>query len=128
MIAAAVLVLALVQWLFFAGRLMLSRDTARTQAPFLVSTMVTALLWMSAAAWWSGSRRTGGSAPQIARAGCSAIRDGMRASEVAKTMGAPSKKLSESDMRGPGAEAWVYENAGCVAHVLNNRVRSVDVQ
>jgi hypothetical protein len=125
LISAAIVVIALLQWLFFWARFVLRRDGSKGRASFLLSTMAMALVWTSLAAVWAGVQHVDRRGA-LRRAGCAAIRQGMSAAELEKVMQSPARKVTEADTRGPGAESWVYDSAGCVAHVLNNRVRAVD--
>ncbi len=124
LIPAVIIVAALLQWLFFGARVLFRANTA-SETSFKLSTMAMAVVWMCIAAAWSVSRPAGGGGT-VQRAGCAAIREGVSVSEVEKAVGSASRKVPEGDTRGPGAEAWVYEDAGCIAHVLDNRVRSVE--
>ena len=122
----ALIVLALVQWLGFWYRMTFRRGDGRdAETSFLVSTLVLALVWVYADPSWRGRRAPVVQATEQKR-GCAVIHEGMPESEVSKAMGAPARRVSEADTRGPNAEAWVYEDARCVAHLLDRRVRSVD--
>jgi len=63
----------------------------------------------------------------VAGSGCPAsASEGTKASSVRSDMGEPTRVVKEDDTRGPGAEAWVYEQSRCVVHTLNDQVDSVD--
>jgi hypothetical protein len=114
----------LFQWLVFLG-LHIRRLSRSTEMMFLISTVVMAFTWTLLAAHWRLSDRSADETV-IRRQGCAAVVLGMSVTKLRTVMGPPSRTVSEADARGPGAEAWVYDNAGCVAHVLNESVRAID--
>jgi hypothetical protein len=120
-----VLAVLLFQWLVFMG-LHIRRLSRPTETMFLVSTVVMAFAWTMLAVQWRLSDRTANKTAVVRRQGCAAVQLGMSVTKLRTAMGSPARTVSESDERGPGAEAWVYDNAGCVAHVLNEQVRAID--
>lgn len=122
------LILALVQWLGFWERMTFRRGDGRdAETSFLISTLVLALVWVYADPSWRVRRTPVAQSEQQTR-GCAVLHEGMSEAQVTKAMGAPVRKVSEADTRGPNAEAWVYDDARCVAHLLDRRVRSVDYE
>lgn len=62
----------------------------------------------------------------VPRISCASIAAGMTASEVEAKIGKPDRKVSEEETRGPGAQAYVYENSRCAIHLLDEKVESVE--
>jgi hypothetical protein len=119
--------LALLQWLLFWARMMRRPGRSSSETAFLLSTLAVAIVWVCAGPQWNrGGIATAGTSA-ITR-GCAAARQGMPSAELQKAMGDPARRVTEVDTRGPGAEAWVYDDARCIAHVLNEHVRSVDYE
>ena len=118
-----VLAALLFQWLVFLG-LHIRRLSRPTETMFLTSTVVLAFAWTLLAVHWHLNDRS--SDETVIRKGCALVQLGMPATRLRAVMGPPTRTVSEADARGPGAEAWVYDNAGCVAHVLNESVRAID--
>lgn len=123
MAATIILVLAVVQWIAFSVRYVVKRDAEHA---LLVSSFVMAVVWLFVApqrAAQPAATPTAVAAPR--GASCATIILGMPEDELRGKMGTPSSIVTEADTQGPGADAWVYANAGCVAHMLNGRVRAV---
>jgi len=57
---------------------------------------------------------------------CASLSLGMKGSQVKKLMGEPDEIRSEEDVRGPEAQAWVYNASRCAVHVLSGRVDFID--
>ncbi len=115
---------ALLLWLPFWWRVVFRRNDSKGEVGFLMATVLLALVWTGIATARSEKHEV-----SIATArGCAVLREGMTKAEMTLKMGDPSRKVTEADTRGPGAEAWVYDDARCVAHVLEERVRSVEYE
>jgi hypothetical protein len=120
------LVLALAQWLAFWWRMSFRRGDGRdAETSFLVSTLVLALVWVYADPSWRVRRSNVADLPERKR-GCALLREGMAEPAILAAMGTPARRVSEAETRGPNAEAWVYDDARCVAHLLDHRIRAVD--
>lgn len=128
MTGGIVAVAALLQWLFFWSRMVFRRDNRPAEIPFLVSTVAMAIVWAALAAPVSVAQHQQTAALTLRKGGCAQLTTGLPSATVRAKMGAPTRTVSEGDSRGPGAEAWVYEEARCVAHVVNDRVRAVDYE
>src|SRR5436305_8043577 len=59
---------------------------------------------------------------------CGTIDEGSAADALVQRIGKPSRVVSEDGSRGPGAEAWVYDDRRCVVHLLDQRVESVEYE
>lgn len=119
------LVLALVQWLGFWQRMAFRRGDGRdSETSFLASTLVLAVVWVYADPTWRVKRAR--IEPVAASRNCAVVHEGMPETEVAKAMRGPARRVSEAGTRGPNAEAWVHDDARCVVHLLDRRVRSVE--
>jgi len=60
------------------------------------------------------------------RGTCASLEVGMKARDVKRIMGEPDEIRSEEDVRGPEAQAWVYQASRCSVHVLAGRVDFID--
>jgi len=126
MTGTILLFLAVLQWLVFWARLLFRRgDTRRAETPFLFSTLLAAIVWM-AVGLQAEMKHEPRATKTIQTRGCAALREGMSTADAYAAMGDPTRVVSEADTRGPGAEALVYDDARCVAHVLGGKVHSVD--
>lgn len=123
MAATIILILAVGQWLAFGVRYVAKRDVEQA---FLVSSFVMASVWLFVAPQRTAQSAVATPVTVATRgASCATIILGMPEAEVRAKMGQPSSIVSEADTQGPGADAWVYADAGCVAHILNGQVRAV---
>ena len=59
-------------------------------------------------------------------ASCASVRLEMTEAEVRATLGNPTFEINDEDIRGPGAEHWVYDASGCRVHFVDRIVRKVD--
>jgi hypothetical protein len=59
---------------------------------------------------------------------CGRIDERTAADAVTERIGRPSRVVSEAESRGPGAEAWLYDDRRCVVHLLDHRVESVEYE
>ena len=57
---------------------------------------------------------------------CAAAKEKAPAREVRRLMGEPDHRVSEEDVRGPGAERWDYTLSQCQIHLLDGVVTSVN--
>ena len=130
MVTTFVLLLAIAVWILFSVRYVVKRDA---EVGLVVSSAALAAIWLLVAPQRSSwSLATAGTTAQMSMTGggraprsCVMVTLGMPVAEVKTTLGEPASIVSEADTQGPGADAWVYPNAGCVVHVLDGRTRSV---
>ena len=130
MMTTVVLLFAVAVWLVFGVRYALWRHA---ETGLVVSSAALAAIWLLLAPQRSSwSVGTPGATVQMSAIGaarapqsCVMVTLGMPAAEIKSTLGEPATIVSEADTQGPGADAWVYPNAGCVVHVLDGRMRSV---
>ena len=59
------------------------------------------------------------------RASCASLQNGMTISQIRKKVGRPDQVVPEDDVRGPGAEVWVYTDR-CNAHVFEGKLEFVE--
>jgi hypothetical protein len=59
---------------------------------------------------------------------CGRIDERTAADAVTNRLGKPSRVVSEEGSRGPGAEAWAYDDRRCVVHLLDQHVESVEYE
>lgn len=71
-------------------------------------------------------KETSAPAAAASRGTCASIQTGMKSSEVRRALGEPDEVRPEEDVRGPKAEAWIYEASRCSVHVLAGRVDFID--
>jgi hypothetical protein len=122
---AAIFVAALLVWCWALVRFLMGREASR-ESWLAGSTIALSLILGGFAI--AGSRHAigrGDSAPVIT---CGRIDERTAADAITQRLGKPSKVVSEEESRGPGAEAWVYEERRCVVHLLDQRVESVDYE
>jgi hypothetical protein len=127
---AVLIAIATIAWLVLFVRALVLRRPAtaaltRDERALLVMTLVLAVLWTAVAPPWSvgvslRSRDLG--SPH----GCGAVRENLSATNVRELLGVPSRKVSEDDVRGPGAAAWVYDEQRCIVHLMGERVVAVE--
>ena len=130
MATTVVLLLAVALWLSAGVRYVVKRDA---EVALVVSSALVAAIWLFVApqrSSWSvatpgGTAQMSMTATPRATRSCVMVTLGMPAAEVKSTLGEPASIVSEADTQGPGADAWVYPNAGCVVHVLDGRARAV---
>jgi hypothetical protein len=123
MAATIILILAVAQWLAFGMRYVTKREGENA---FLVASFLMASVWLFVAPQRT-MESTVAAPVTVAKRGasCATIILGMPEADVRAKMGQPSSIVSEADTQGPGADAWIYADAGCVAHILNGQVRAV---
>jgi len=61
----------------------------------------------------------------VAKGSCASLRNGMRSSEIRSKVGDPDQVIAEDDVRGPGAEVWIYKDR-CAAHVFQSKLEFVE--
>ena len=59
------------------------------------------------------------------RASCASLQNVMTAAQIRKKVGRPDQVIAEDDVRGPGAEVWVYTDR-CNAHVFEGKLEFVE--
>jgi hypothetical protein len=60
-----------------------------------------------------------------AKGSCASLTNGMRSTQIRAKVGEPDQVIPEDDVRGPGAEVWVYKDR-CAAHVFENTLEFVE--
>jgi hypothetical protein len=60
-----------------------------------------------------------------AKGSCASLTNGMRSTQIRAKLGEPDQVIPEGDVRGPGAEVWVYKDR-CAAHVFENALEFVE--
>lgn len=56
---------------------------------------------------------------------CASLQNGMTIAQVRKKVGAPDQVIKEEDVRGPGAQVWIYTDR-CAAHVFEGQLEFVE--
>ena len=103
-----------------------TRSFSRAEGALLALTLALALLWTALAPPWNLGR-TQSSGSGVAGSGtCATIREGMTAARVRELMRTPPRVVSEEDVRGPRAEALVYDDARCIVHMFKGRVVEIE--
>jgi hypothetical protein len=57
---------------------------------------------------------------------CAVIEAGESESSVRKRLGDPDEIRSEEELRGPGADVWIYRDSRCAVHFISDRVESIE--
>ena len=124
-LAAVISILVAVgQWLVLLAW-MIMKPKAKRQSAFAISSAFVAIIVLLLAP--SGAQDSSSpSSPALRGEGCATVREGMHLLDVREAMGDPLEIVDEQDTQGPNSQALVYP--GCVAHVLNGRVRAVDYE
>jgi hypothetical protein len=122
---AVVFSVALLFWLGTLIRHMISKTSAR-ESWLAGSTL--ALSVVLAAFGVLGRERANGPHRTAAVMSCGRIDERTAADAITQRLGKPSRVVTEADSRGPGAEAWVYEDRRCVVHLLDKQVDSVEYE
>ena len=65
---------------------------------------------------------------QVARrsASCVSVKTGQSEKKVREVLGSPDEIRSEEEVRGPGADVWIYRDSRCAVHYLAGSVISVE--
>lgn len=119
-IAAIVAIAALAQWI--ALSLLRPRTIVHT-----ISTGVFAVAWLvvfGLALPSKASAKPVAASAAGANGGlaCVVAEKGMTAETVTSKAGKPDEKRSDEETRGPGAAIWIYRDARCSVHMLNDKV------
>jgi len=122
---AAAFSVALLFWLGTLIGYMISKTSTR-ESWLAGSTL--ALSVILAAFGVLGRERVNGPRRTSAVMSCGRIDERTPADAITQRLGKPSRVVTEADSRGPGAEAWVYEERRCVVHLLDQRVDSVEYE
>lgn len=59
-------------------------------------------------------------------ASCATVDVGMTETEVTRRLGAPDRRISDEETRGPGAAILLYESSRCAVHVFGGKVELVE--
>ena len=100
----------------------LPNRVSRPEVWFAISVTLLAVSY----GFWKAPGSVVTAAPVSKEKGCAGIRREMTPKQLRETAGEPHEVVSEADTRGPGAEAWVYVESRCVAHLLDGRVRRIE--
>lgn len=57
---------------------------------------------------------------------CGTVETGSRDEDVRKKLGNPDHVRSEEDVRGPGAEVWLYDDSRCAVHIMMDTVEYIE--
>jgi hypothetical protein len=60
-----------------------------------------------------------------AKGSCASLQNGMRKAQIRQKVGEPDEIIREDDVRGPGAEVWVYKDR-CAAHMFEGTLEFVE--
>ena len=104
---------------------MVVREKGGGRTAFLIASAVVALVAFLLAPS-KHAPQAGAAVRASSGGGCVAIHEGMTVIAVRDAVGEPASIVGEEDTQGPGAQALVYP--GCVVHVLDGRVRTVDFE
>lgn len=81
-------------------------------------------------AWFAGmlsTRRAQASEVASTRTrSCVSVKVGQSESKVRELLGEPDEIRAEEEVRGPGADVWIYRDSRCAVHTLSGTVISVD--
>jgi len=119
-LAAIVALIALVQ--FLAVSLLRPRTRAHgiSAAAFAVAWLV--IFGMALPSKASAKPAAAAAAGGGSGLACVVAEKGMTAETVMAKAGKPDEKRSDEDTRGPGAAIWIYRDARCSVHMLNDKV------
>lgn len=127
--AIAIVVLSVI-WLVILIRVLFSPKIGRTltiaeQSLFTV-TLLLAILWTAVIPPWQlGSPAR---ASEAARRACRQVTEGMPSTKVRELIREQPRVVDESETRGLLAEAWVYDHAQCIVHLIGGKVAEVDTE
>lgn len=122
---AAAFSIALLFWLVTLIRYLISKSSSRESwlagSTLALSVILTAFGVL-------GRARANGPRATYTVMSCGRIDERTAADVVTQHIGKPSRVVTEADSRGPGAEAWVYEERRCVVHLLDQHVDFVEYE
>jgi hypothetical protein len=93
----------------------------------LVTTLAFGAVW--GASLFESGRKSAAVAREATRSAggsCASIEEGQTEEIVRTRLGAPTETRSEAELRGPGANVWIYRDSRCAVHLLDGAVESVD--
>ncbi|GEM_PF-1396426 len=129
------MLVAVAQWLLFALTSIVSRSPmpkgAKVRPPekrLLISSAVLAGAWLLVFGMpeKSGTVAAAAIAPSSVHGSCSMLEPGMSAETVATKVGQPDEKKPDEEVRGPGAQTWVYRDSRCAVHLFDGKVEAID--
>ena len=81
-------------------------------------------------AWFTGllyKRRTvAAEATSTSARSCVSVKTGQSEAKVRELLGEPDEIRTEAEVRGPGADVWIYRDSRCAVHYLLGNVISVE--
>lgn len=81
-------------------------------------------------AWFTGllyKRRTvTAQATSTSARSCVSVKTGQSEKKVRELLGEPDEIRTEAEVRGPGADVWIYRDSRCAVHYLLGNVISVE--
>lgn len=116
---------ALLFWLVTLIGYMISKTSARES--WLAGSTLTLSVILVAFGVLGRARANGPRSTSVIMS-CGRIDERTPADAITQRLGKPSRVVTEEDSRGPGAEAWVYEERRCVVHLLDQHVDSVEYE
>jgi FlaG/FlaF family flagellin (archaellin) len=130
--AVAIAALSLLWLIFviavFARRPREGSSFSTAERVLVALTVALALLWTALAPPWNlGATPRAKAAAAAGNAGsCTFVRDGMNEQRVEEVMRGNPRIVSEEDVRGTGASAWVYDEQRCIVHFINGKVIAIE--
>lgn len=99
---------------------------SRAEQLLVALTLVLALLWTAVAPPWNLGATPRAVSANEGGGSCTFVRDGMNEARVKEVMRVDARVVSEEDVRGPGASAWVYDDQRCIVHFINGKVIAIE--
>jgi hypothetical protein len=99
---------------------------SRAERVLVALTLALALLWTALAPPWNLGATSRASAAANAGGNCTFVRDGMNEDRVMEVMRVDPRVVSEEDVRGPGAAAWVFDDQRCIVHFIDGKVIAIE--
>lgn len=130
LIVGAVQLLAAAAWSAFSRAKFPKRGLRLSEQVLVASAVIAAGASAAtidvAALWRPRAKVTQAAAVSTQRASCATVSAGMSEADVTRRLGAPDRRVSDEETRGPGAAVLLYEGSRCAVHVFNGRVELVD--
>lgn len=127
-----VLIGVVLHWLAAAAAFVVTHRTPKLRSRAaevwcIAATLLLAGVWTAVAPPWnlgSPTRRR----MDDGLASCSGLRPGMSAEDARAAMGKPTRIEAQGEVRGAGAEAWIYEDGRCIAHLFGGRIEHLEYE
>jgi hypothetical protein len=115
-------------WLASLLAAIFARAKARRwpQLVVLATTLAFAAVWCAPLFLTAGKPASAKVQASQSTGSCASIEAGQAEEAVKTRLGAPTEVRGETELRGPGANVWIYRDSRCAVHVLNGVVESVD--